>query len=449
MKCLSNLRSVINESKTFLVVCVLVKAYFEVFLFQGILFGLFSGSILLSFLSNHMQHVDSWMDRISNDGEDTKILPTIPILNSSFPQTTIELSKSVQAIPELQIPQSIRGGDDALSPIHLWFREYTGVICSVVLLSLVGCLLTLPEGYRSWISSLFSLHDPIVVDPSLTLYGKDKRDVLTVLLIAIFLVGVRQLLCSGVFIYIARLMGISDSVDHPYNVHKTGENAWLVLYYSTSFLTGLRMCKKYLNLRMDSIWDNYPELYLPMDIKLFYLTQCAFYVQLLILVAIEKHRKDVELMFIHHTVTILLISASYYTNFVRVGLVVLAIFDAADALLPLAKIFQYAWWVIPGYSTFFLFTVTWVYTRHWLFLKIIWSVVAVAPTKLPLIWDPSNGYFCNYTWSMTFFLGILISLEIMQIVWLANILRLISSQILVGKKLGDDRSNRSDESDEE
>ena len=37
-------------------------------------------------------------------------------------------------------------------------------------------------------------------------------------------------------------------------------------------------------------------------------------------------------------------------------MVVFAIFDAADALLSLSKIMQYAWLVIPGYTCFILFT---------------------------------------------------------------------------------------------
>lgn len=55
-------------------------------------------------------------------------------------------------------------------------------------------------------------------------------------------------------------------------------------------------------------------------------------------------------------ITISLITLSYYTNFTKIGIVVFAIFDAADALLSLSKIMQYAWLVIPGYTCFFLFT---------------------------------------------------------------------------------------------
>ena len=47
-------------------------------------------------------------------------------------------------------------------------------------------------------------------------------------------------------------------------------------------------------------------------------------------------------------------------------------------MLPLAKILQYAFWKVPGYTVFILFTrfslcfdsfpVTWIFTRHYLSL---------------------------------------------------------------------------------
>lgn len=131
---------------------------------------------------------------------------------------------------------------------------------------------------------------------------------------------------------------------------------------------------------------------------------------------------------------------------------VFAIFDAADALLSLSKIMQYAWLVIPGYTCFFIFTrmistifmsiVTWIYTRHYLIILVMINIATQAEHLLPIIWDPEKGYFISKTWSKPLFLGLFTLLEILQVIWLMyslfvyetcrNILKLIYRQVFQG-----------------
>lgn len=89
---------------------------------------------------------------------------------------------------------------------------------------------------------------------------------------------------------------------------------------------------------------------------------------------------------------------------------------------------QYAWLVIPGYTCFFLFTCTimmnslllgtWIYTRHYLIILVMINIATQAEHLLPLIWNPSEGYYVSVRWSKPLFLSLFVLLEILQIIWL-------------------------------
>lgn len=90
---------------------------------------------------------------------------------------------------------------------------------------------------------------------------------------------------------------------------------------------------------------------------------------------------------------------------------------------------QYAWWVIPGYICFAIFTgflffflidfvVLWIYTRHYLVIVVMVSIATQAQQYLPIIWDPAHGYFVSRTWSKPVFLTLFGLLELLQILWL-------------------------------
>jgi very-long-chain ceramide synthase len=51
----------------------------------------------------------------------------------------------------------------------------------------------------------------------------------------------------------------------------------------------------------------------------------------------EARRKDHFQMMTHHVITIALIGASYYTNFTRVGCLVLVLMDWCDIWLPVSR----------------------------------------------------------------------------------------------------------------
>lgn len=61
----------------------------------------------------------------------------------------------------------------------------------------------------------------------------------------------------------------------------------MVLYYTFSFSTGLSLISKYVGFSMKNVWLEYPVLTYPMDFKVFYMIQCAFYFHLIVLLFTE------------------------------------------------------------------------------------------------------------------------------------------------------------------
>ena len=88
---------------------------------------------------------------------------------------------------------------------------------------------------------------------------------------------------------------------------------------------------------------------------------------------------------------------------------------------------QYGWIVIPGYCIFFLFTgdssvpalavAVWVFTRHYLVIKVMVNIYTEPEHILPIIWDPKNGYFVSLVWSKPLFLSLFTLLELLQVLW--------------------------------
>lgn len=70
--------------------------------------------------------------------------------------------------------------------------------------------------------------------------------------------------------------------------------------------------------------------------KWYYLVQFAFWLQQILVVNIEKRRKDYLQMFTHHVITCALIFTSYGYHQTKVGNLILCLFDVVDIVLPVS-----------------------------------------------------------------------------------------------------------------
>jgi len=190
----------------------------------------------------------------------------------------------------------------------------------------------------------------------------------------------------------------------------------------------------------------HPHIPLAAPVKFYYLTQTAFYMHQILILNAEARRKDHLQMMAHHIITVILMVASYFTNFTRVGCVIMVLMDWCDVLLGLAKMIRYI--NISQFAcdvTFGCFMLSWVVTRHVLFLSVIFSLSSDSPRLIDMQWTPEKGYYFDYTAYMTF-LGLLCSLQVLQCIWFWMICR-VAWRVLTGNGASDDRSDEEDVED--
>jgi acyl-CoA-dependent ceramide synthase len=82
------------------------------------------------------------------------------------------------------------------------------------------------------------------------------------------------------------------------------------------------------------LWKGYPHTPLTKLPKFYYLAQLGFWFHQLFVINIEERRKDHWQMYTHHVITITLVAVSYWTNYTRVGGVIMVLMDFCDILLP-------------------------------------------------------------------------------------------------------------------
>ncbi|KAF9482436.1 LAG1-domain-containing protein [Pholiota conissans] len=230
------------------------------------------------------------------------------------------------------------------------------------------------------------------------------------------------------------------------SVLRFAEQGWSVVYYTIQWGFGLYVHYNLPTRVLDpiDIWREYPHIPIAGPVKFYYLTQNAFYLHQILILNAEARRKDHYQMMCHHVITVILILASYFTHFTRVGCVIMVLMDCCDIFLPLAKMIRYL-----GLSQFAcdcvfgLFLVSWLITRHFLFSIIIWSTIFVGPLYVEFKWDWEGGYYVTQH-AYTGFWVMLLFLEVIQIIWFGMICR-VAYRVITGSGAADTRSDDENE----
>lgn len=84
------------------------------------------------------------------------------------------------------------------------------------------------------------------------------------------------------------------------------------------------------------VWRNWPEREISGLLKWYILVQFSFWLQQIMVVNIEKRRKDYAQMFMHHIITSILIFTSYGYHQTKVANVILCLMDVVDLFLPVS-----------------------------------------------------------------------------------------------------------------
>ncbi|XXH04886.1 pH-response regulator protein palH/rim21 [Hypoxylon texense] len=195
------------------------------------------------------------------------------------------------------------------------------------------------------------------------------------------------------------------------------------------------------------MYENFPHKTNEGMFKFYYLFQAAYWAQqaIVLLLGMEKPRKDYKELVGHHIVSLTLIGLSYRFHFTHIGLAVYVTHDISDFFLATSKSLNYVDHPLVG-PYFFVFMCAWIYLRHYLNLRILYSLFTEFKTVGPyeLNWE-TEQYKCSLSFWIT--LSLLSSLQALNLFWLFFIVR-IAYRFVVYDVASDDRSDV-DESDVE
>ncbi|ONH66628.1 Sphingosine N-acyltransferase LAG1 [Cyberlindnera fabianii] len=273
-------------------------------------------------------------------------------------------------------------------------------------------------------------------------YAKGWKDLCFVFYYMIFFTFLREFVMQCILRPLASVVGVKK----PGKVKRFMEQAYSIFYYGISGPFGLYVMygSDLWLFRTDTMYKTYPDITTEWLYKLFYLGQAAFWSQqsVLLILQVEKPRKDYHELIMHHIVTMLLIGCSYQFHFQKMGLAVYITMDVSDFFLAVSKVLNYLDSPFIG-PWFALFVGSWIYLRHWVNLRILWSVLTEFKTIGPYTLNfATQQYKCWISQTITFIL--IGALQLVNIYWLVLILRIVY-RFVFGLNAKDDRSDSEDE----
>ncbi|KAJ7507744.1 TLC domain-containing protein [Mycena galericulata] len=227
------------------------------------------------------------------------------------------------------------------------------------------------------------------------------------------------------------------------SVLRFAEQGWPGVYYPLQWFFGLYV-NYYLPTHIfepTSLWLNYPHIPIAAPVKIYYITQTAFYLHQVFVLNAEAPRKDHWQMMAHHVISVFLMGASYFFNFTRVGCLIMVLMDCCDIFIPIAKMMRYLNLPqIASDSTFALFIVSWFVTRHVLFMLVIISTYTDLPRLVPFEWAPQLGRFLSREY-WVIFCACLTALQILQVIWFGIACRIAYRALTTSAGASDERSD--------
>lgn len=276
-------------------------------------------------------------------------------------------------------------------------------------------------------------------------YGKGVNDFYFVGFYALFFTFLREFLMCVVMKPAAHLLGVNK----PNKVKRFMEQTYSMFYYGLSGPFGLWIMSRtpLWYFETTPFYTNYPHKTHDIFFKVYYLGQAAFWVQqsVVLVLQLEKPRKDFHELILHHIVTIALIWCSYRFHFTWMGLEIYITMDVSDFFLSTSKTLNYLDSPISG-PFFVIFVFVWIYLRHYMNLKILWSVLTEFRNvgEWELNWE-TQQYKCWISQPIVFIL--IFALQILNVYWLFLIFRILY-RYAAGGVAEDERSDDEDEDEE-
>lgn len=288
--------------------------------------------------------------------------------------------------------------------------------------------------------------DPTSMWPESTQYGKGLHDFTFVLFYTFFFSFTRELAMQRLLRPLAHHYGIVKRA----KVARFMEQTYTALYFAFFCPFGLYVMynTEVWYFRTLGFFERYPHQTLTADFKAYYLLQGAYWSQqaIVLLLQLEKPRKDFQELVIHHVVTLTLIASSYRFHFTYMGIAVFITHDISDFFLATSKTLNYLDHPLIG-PYFGFFILVWIYTRHYLNLGFILSIANEFRTVGPFFLDWEKGYYkCGLAQLISGTL--LVSIQALNLFWLWFILR-IAYRFIISNEAVDERSEDEDEGGDE
>ncbi|CCD27403.1 sphingosine N-acyltransferase LAC1 NDAI_0K02120 [Naumovozyma dairenensis CBS 421] len=347
----------------------------------------------------------------------------------------------------LQLTEASKNDKDLIKKFWLSFREmnyrHTWIAPLIILIIVYSAYFT--SGNRTQTNPLHKFVAISYRVGDTEEYAKGINDLAFVFYYMIFFTFLREFLLDIVLRPIPELLNAQTE----HKKKRILEQMFYIVYYGFSAPFGL-----YIMYHSDlwffktaPMYETYPDLTNPKLFKIFYLGQAAFWAQqaCVLVLQLEKPRKDHTEMIFHHIVTLLLVWASYVFHFTKMGLAVYITMDFSDFFLSLSKIFNYLDSPFTP-PVFFIFVVCWIYLRHVVNIRILWSVLTEFKTVGDYVLDfATQQYKCWISLPIVFVL--IAALQLVNLYWLFLIFRILYRMVWKGI-VEDTRSDSESDSEE-
>ncbi|KAI0773441.1 longevity assurance proteins LAG1 LAC1 [Irpex lacteus] len=295
---------------------------------------------------------------------------------------------------------------------------------------------------------LFISHKVPTSSPEDPRYQKGYLDLVFIAFYVVFWSFIRQSITLWFLRPLAKWFGIRREL----KLDRFGEQGYAVAYFAFTGLWGWRIMSQLPTwwYQTEYFWIDYPHWDMKPELKRYYLMQAAYWVQqlLVLVLGLEKPRKDYNELVAHHIVTLWLVGWSYLINLTRIGNAVYLSMDIPDTFLAFSKILNYLQMERGKIISFAIFIPIWTYFRHYLNIVMLWSVW----TQFDLMpesskrWSPEDGVWMVWWMKYQIFVPIFL-LHLLNLFWYYLIIRIAYRAVFDSRGATDVRSD--DEDDDE
>ncbi|PLN76892.1 longevity assurance proteins LAG1/LAC1 [Aspergillus taichungensis] len=385
------------------------------------------------------------------------------------------------AVETASQPPSVSDLNACVSPGHrppvkaqeTTFRQWVVANQIGISLTILSMLLAVHQLYpslRPYTTPFFQLS---YYRPDQGDYIQGWDDIYFVASSAIAFTAIRAITIDWILQPLARHAGLK-----PKAALRLAEQGWQCVYYGFFWCFGMYI---WMNAPFwkgfGSIWADWPARGVSGTLKWYLLVQLAFWLQQIFVINVEERRKDHYQMFTHHIITSTLLASAYIYSFYNVSVVVLCLMDIVDLMLPTAKILKYLKFERTCNIAFGVFMVTWLISRHIFYPMLCWSIFKEVPAQMAygcysgttaeMISD--NGYPDQFTYLFYpflnldgpicmnrtikwIFLGFLLALQLLSIIWFTMVVRVAVGVLRTGNAedtRSDDEEDAEDVRDKE